>query len=406
MAGEKVWLSGLLAATEAAAPVESVEVVARHLRRYFAAETVSFLILDLTKKAAIRLTTASGVESSQEPETIKLEGSVYGRVVLTQCPHQEHEAGKQRIIAPAGNRGDIVGLLEVTLPAAPVQPVLEAVSEAARALAYIVIVNQRFTDLYTWGRRTTPLSLPAEIQHQLLPSALSCQAREFALAGLLEPAASISGDTFDYAQDRHALHLSVTDPMGHDLNAALMATVLVGALRGARRVGAGITEQAQQADQALLDLGSGHATGQLLRISLEDGSNQFVNAGHPWPWRMRDGRVGEVAVAVDQPFGLPLPHTYRVQSLDLRPGDRLVMLTDGILEHGAENLNLADVLKATEGQHPRETALALTTAVIDSNNGRLKDDATVMVLDTGTEHHKTSPAPAPSPPTEEVAGNL
>ncbi|MFI1921593.1 SpoIIE family protein phosphatase [Streptomyces sp. NPDC020377] len=65
------------------------------------------------------------------------------------------------------------------------------------------------------------------------------------------------------------------------IDAALAATVLVSALRGARRAGAGLAEQAHRADHALAGHGHGHATGQLLRIDLHTGQARFVNAGHP-----------------------------------------------------------------------------------------------------------------------------
>ncbi|MEU0841817.1 PP2C family protein-serine/threonine phosphatase [Streptomyces sp. NPDC005962] len=380
-------LHELLKAADAAAPVESLDVVAENLRRRFGAETVSFLIADLTGRAVVRLTTAGNVESGRRAERIELFGSVYGHVVRSQQPHQEPVARGQLVITPVTNRGDAIGLLELTLPTPPEEPVLHAVREAARALAYIVIANQRYTDLYTWGKRTTPLSLPAEIQYRLLPASLSCETAQFAMSCALEPSATISGDTFDYALDRETLHVSLTDPMGHDVHAALLASVLVGALRRARRAGADIAEQARQADQALLDYGRGHATGQLLRVNLGDGRVQFLNAGHPWPLRVRQGRVAEVTIAVDEPFGLPLPHTYRAQTLDLRPHDRLVMLTDGMLERSAENVDLGAVLLDSQDLHPRETALALTTAILEASDGRPADDAVVIVLDWHGAHH-------------------
>ncbi|WSI28524.1 serine/threonine-protein phosphatase [Streptomyces sp. NBC_01343] len=76
------------------------------------------------------------------------------------------------------------------------------------------------------------------------------------------------GDTFDYVIDRDTVQLSVTVAMGHDVDAALLATLVVGALRRARREGADLAEQARQADWAMRGHGrSGVVSGQLLRIS-------------------------------------------------------------------------------------------------------------------------------------------
>ncbi|MFD3736383.1 PP2C family protein-serine/threonine phosphatase, partial [Streptomyces sp. NPDC058632] len=140
--------------------------------------------------------------------------------------------------------------------------------------------------------------------------------------------------------------------------------------------------------QAMREHGhKGYVTGQLLRISLLDGRTEFINAGHPWPLRIRDGRVQEIVPEVDMPFGFQIPHTYRVQSLDIRPGDRLVMLTDGMLERNANSLDLSDMIVRTRTLHPREAARTLIAAIADANQGHLQDDATVMCLDWhGIDH--------------------
>ncbi|SEP55769.1 PP2C family protein-serine/threonine phosphatase [Streptomyces radiopugnans] len=405
--------TGILAAAEAASPVESVDVVARELKRRFGATSVSFLITDLARQSVVRMSTAGEVGTGESMETIPLFGTVYGDVIRTQRLRLAEAVdgdGGQRVIAPVTNRGDSIGLLEVRVPADPDRRTLREISRAAHTLAYIVIANQRFTDLYQWGQRTAPLSLAAEIQHNLLPSSLSCEAAQFAVAGALEPAGNVGGDTFDYALDRDTLHLSVTDAMGHEVNAAMLATLLVGALRGARRAGCDLAEQARRAHQAMVDhSGGAMATGLLLRVCLRDGRVALVNAGHPWPLRLRDGRVEEVGLRVNLPFGVQPQRLYEVQEMELRPGDRLVILTDGMLDRRSRLVDLSALLKDTQELHPREATQILTMAVLDANRGELKDDATVMCLDwygpepvrrdahTGASLTQASPALFPRP---------
>lgn len=384
--------AGTLAAAETAALVESLDVVARMLREQLGAASVSFLITDFTGGSVVRLGAAGSVETAEPARRIPLRGTLYDDVIRTQRPSVEDkgEGALVRVVAPVTNRGDAIGLLELFLPAAPDAEAMREIDETAHALAYIVITNRSFTDVYQWGRRTIPLSLAAEIQHRLLPASLACEAAQFAVAGALEPADHVGGDTFDYAIDRDTVQLSVTDAMGHEIDAALLATLAVGALRRARRAGADLAEQARQADRAVREHGrQGYVTGQLLRISLIDGRTEFINAGHPWPLRMRDGQVREIAPKIDMSFGFHAPHRYRVQSLDLRPGDRLVMLTDGMLERNTHSLDLSDLIVRTRALHPREAARTLIAAVVDAHHGHLQDDATVMCLDWhGVDHSR------------------
>ncbi|MEU6123685.1 PP2C family protein-serine/threonine phosphatase [Streptomyces sp. NPDC047123] len=372
----------MLRAAETAPPVESLDVVARILRDRLGAVSVSFLITDFTGSSVVRLGAAGTVETDERAQRIVLAGTVYDDVIRTQRPAVVAEGREARVVAPVTNRGDAIGLLELFLPSAPKAEVLLEVGEAAHALAYIVIANRPFTDLYQWGRRTLPLSLAAEIQHRLLPPSLTCEAAQFTVAGALEPADHVGGDTFDYVLDRDTVQVSITDAMGHDVASAMLATLAVGALRRARRAGADLIEQARQADTALREHPQpGYVTGQLLRIDLRDGATEFVNAGHPWPRRLRGGRVQEITPEVDLPFGVHPLHDYRVQQLDLRPGDRLVLFSDGMLERHVKDLDLSDLIAGTRDLHPREAARSLVGAVVDAGAGHLSDDATVICLD-------------------------
>ena len=384
MKNADVELGELLTAAEAAPPGESVDVVARDLQKRFGAEQVSFLFVDLVGQQLVRLSATddgNGDGADDRAEPFALRGSVYDEVLRSQRQYVEQlDQGGQRVITPVTNRGDCLGVLEVTLQHAD-EVTLRQIGEAAHVLAYIIVTDRRFTDLYHLGRRTTRTSLAAEIQHQLLPSASCCEAAQFTLAAGLVPADDIGGDTYDYSLDHDTLHLSITDAMGHDTDSALLATLLVGALRRARRSGCDALKQASEAHQALLRHARGLATGLLLCVDLETGVCELVNAGHPWPLRLRDGAVEEVRLAVNLPFGVAAPTPYRVQELGLRPGDRLVLLTDGMQDRDAAAVDLAALIRDTRALHPRETVRVLTAAVLDACRGQLSDDATVMVLD-------------------------
>jgi serine phosphatase RsbU (regulator of sigma subunit) len=70
-----------------------------------------------------------------------------------------------------------------------------------------------------------------------------------------------------------------------------------------------------------------------------------------------------------------------VQPLRLRPGDRLMFLTDGMLDRNAARVDIAAVVTAGAQMHPREAVQHLVDAVVQATDDELQDDATVMCLD-------------------------
>jgi serine phosphatase RsbU (regulator of sigma subunit) len=224
--------------------------------------------------------------------------------------------------------------------------------------------------------------LAAEIQRRLLPSAYTLEAGPVTLAGWLEPAANVGGDTFDYALDREFLYLSITDAMGHSTKAAMLATLTVGSLRNTRRLVASPTEQADHANEALLTsaMPDEFVTGLIGRLRLADGRLELVNAGHPLPFLLREGRAEELELEPDPVLGVDR-FSYRAAAYDLEPGDRLVFITDGFLERNAVGIQIPTVLEGSQQRHPRETVRELSSHVLTATDGNLRDDATVLCID-------------------------
>jgi serine phosphatase RsbU (regulator of sigma subunit) len=381
-------LGSLMTRAEAAAPVGVIDAMAAALLEMLDACDVSFLIADFSGRSLNRLghTVASGKPGARGRETsvrVPLEGTPYGEALAGQRAVVLPEGDDTRILAPVTSRGEAVGVLELILPFDPAPNTVKDVELAAHQLAYMVIANRRYTDLFEWGQRTMPLSLAAEIQRRLLPASFTCEADQFTLAGWLEPAGEVGGDTFDFSLDRNTLHVSMTDAMGHSVESALLATLVVGALRNARRRGAGLIEQAQSAHEALLGYAQQgeFVTGQLLRVDLVAQTAGVLNAGHPRPFRLRDRRAEEIDFAANQPFGLSADASWTEQDFPLQAGDRVIFLTDGMLERNAASLDIPALMLASAHLHPRETIQYLTHAVLDTVDGELRDDATSLCFD-------------------------
>ena len=289
----------MLDAAEAASPVEAVEAVTRELALALDATAVSFLIADLSGRALVRLAhvlrSADGTLSDaplgrgerralEESATVlpfdggPMEKAVRSQGVQVLAPDgQSGPAQGWTVLAPVTERGEVIGLLEMSLPTEPGPDDVAHILRLAHLLAFVVIANRRHTDLYEWGQRTRPLSLSAEIQHRLLPGPQTCEAGAFTLAGWLEPAAGIAGDTFDFSLARDLLHLSMTDAMGHGVAAALNATLCVGSLRNARNEGASLLEQVVLANRALAE----HASSARIEELMISSTAVFMSAAVP-----------------------------------------------------------------------------------------------------------------------------
>ncbi len=293
------------------------------------------------------------------------------------------------IHVPVSVRAERLGVLSVCLPAVPVEDLLEGLQRASTAVAYVLMTAANYTDIIERARRERPLELPAEIQWTQLPvQAYTCG--EFAVAGQLVPAYEVGGDLFDYAVDHDSLTLTSTDAMGHGLDASVLGSLAVASLRNARRTGFELGDQVRCADNVLYGRygGDRFVTALTMSARLDTGEVTVVNAGHPAPLLLRSDHVTELEIPAQLPMGMFLATSYEEHTLKLERGDRLLIISDGVLEArrpgGSEEYGrqrLEGALLATRTSSPAETVRQMVRLLQDYQGAEPRDDATIVCLD-------------------------
>lgn len=175
----------------------------------------------------------------EAPEQIA--GTHAGRAFLEAATVEVPQADGVRMYLPLLDGTDQVGVLAVTLDRVDDDD-RRLLRRLSGLVADMLVTKGSYTDIFTLARRGAAMSVAAEIQWSLLPP-LRMSVPQVELAGILEPAYEVAGDSFDYALNHDILHVAVIDAMGHGLDAAVMATAAIGGYRHSRRgdVGPGST---------------------------------------------------------------------------------------------------------------------------------------------------------------------
>ncbi|MBU2669552.1 serine/threonine-protein phosphatase [Actinoplanes bogorensis] len=307
--------------------------------------------------------------------------------------HQSEVHDGAEIFLPVTLRGERIGVLACS-PAPEDPAVVAELAEIATALAHELEAAGDGTDRYQAIARTRRLTLAAEMQWELLP-ARSRIRPSFGLAGQLEPSYAVRGDSFDWADQDGRLSLSVLNGMGEGVAAALLTSLATFALRNARRAGIGLADQAALADQAVFaeHRGATHVSALLLELDLTTGEVQAIDAGAPRLLLLRDGRVYDQRMSAEFPLGMFEETDYQVQRFQLEPGDRLMLVSDGVHDAVAASGRYGDAALARFVR--RAGSLAPLQAVrsllgdlrVFIGDAELEDDAVAVCLDwTGLQN--------------------
>jgi serine phosphatase RsbU (regulator of sigma subunit) len=294
---------------------------------------------------------------------------------------------------PLLNASERAGVLALTF-ASLNDSIRRQCDELGRALGELIVVRGLYTDAYARCRRRAEMSVAGELQWQILPP-LGAEVPSLTVAGLLEPAYDVGGDGFDFALNGDDLDLIIYDAVGHDLQSSVLSALVMASFRQARRAGYPLDQWCSRADQAVQAAFSdlSYATAQVARLHGPTGVLRWVNAGHPLPLLVRGGRVvGEISGAVRPPVGLGhlrLPANDPTTETSLEPGDRVLFYSDGLVEGGHDRRQpfgverLVDLLERAQMDQLAcaETLRRLAQAVLDHSEYRLRDDATLLLVE-------------------------
>jgi hypothetical protein len=196
-------------------------------------------------------------------------------------------------------------------------------------LAIGIVMFFRFTRVSReQTRAAAELEAARDLQHRLVPSQVP-EVKGYTVEAAYFPAQEVGGDFYQvFGKGEGSRIVVVGDVSGKGLKAAMTGTLALGALRALAAEGLGPGAILERLNYQITETGhGGFITCVCLRID-ESGEITVANAGHLPPYRNGE----ELSVRPDLPLGISASQRYEEQTFHLNPGDRLTLLSDGVLE--------------------------------------------------------------------------
>jgi serine phosphatase RsbU (regulator of sigma subunit) len=362
---------------------ERLPEAAASAAKHFGGRDVEVLLVDHGQEVLVPLAVSA--------PPIRIEGSVGGRAFRQVDVQEIPVPGGRRLWLPLLDGVDRLGALGLTFTELD-DLTRGRAQQFAALLSEILLSKSSYGDSLVQTARLRPMTLAAEMQWSLMPP-LTVGSERVVVSGAVQPSYEVGGDIFDYALSEGRAHFAIFDAMGHGLEAALLASVAVGAYRNARRRPLPLAHTVSTIDDALAgQFGGGRfVTALVAELDLDSGRLRWVVAGHPPPLLLRGGRVvKELSRPPNTPLGLALNKDFTVHEETLEPADRLVLYSDGVVEakdavsgerFGIDRLMDFIARADAAGEPLPETMRRLGHAVVKHQGDELQDDATQVLLE-------------------------
>jgi serine phosphatase RsbU (regulator of sigma subunit) len=237
------------------------------------------------------------------------------------------------------------------------------------------------------------LTIARELQQRLYP-APPVNSGVLSFASICEPARETSGDFYDFIPlDAGVWAIVVADVTGKSLAAAMVMTMTRSIIRSNSQHAINAAEVVAHTNEILC---SDSAVKQLTTafygiLDTQRMTLRFANAGHPYPMLKRKGQVEDLEL-VGFPLGSWLAASYSERTVQLQPGDQLILVSDGIVEamNGQRELfgfeRLAETVTRCDAATPQACLDSIWQAVERFEAGAdQQDDKTIVVLQVAAE---------------------
>ena len=219
----------------------------------------------------------------------------------------------------------------------------------------------------------TELAAAREIQRLMVPEKLP-PTPGYAIESIYRPAAQVGGDFFQVIPLEGGQTLVIIgDVSGKGLSAAMIVSMLIGMLHA-------ISRTSQDPAQILAELNcrlferkhGGFVTCMAVRLD-PSGRVVLANAGHLPAWL----NGAEVALSGSLPLSLLASSTSEQVAFEMQPGDRLTLITDGVVEARDTEGALFGFDRTQALMRQQTSPLALAEAAIEYGQD---DDLTVISI--------------------------
>ncbi len=261
------------------------------------------------------------------------------------------------------------------------------IEEKRAALYEQNLLIQRYNDNFQ-----KDIALAKGVQNSIIPKE-AVRFGNYNIDFMYFPLDEIGGDMFDIIRiDDIKIGIFVCDVIGHGLPAALVTTMIKALLANNRRNLASPSDLMNNLNYELIHmLDEPYMTAFYGVLDRRYNTFKFVRAGHPFPWLI-NGNVVQTFGHINNPMiGLDDQTSYQVEEMSLKPNDKIIIYTDGLLGVGEKDYlyekKLLHFLENKNNITGTELMAAMRKDLEESTdeNGHIDDVCALMIENLGEQ---------------------